>query len=58
MDGCIGALFLDLLASSGAFTKKEADEVVQVRFAFLVTTPDPTQIGESVRKGNKSGPSV
>jgi len=30
VDGCIGALFLDLLASSGAFTKKEADEVVQV----------------------------
>jgi hypothetical protein len=22
VDGCIGALFLDLLASSGAFTKK------------------------------------
>lgn len=44
VDGCIGALFLDLLASSGAFTKKEADEVVQVRFAFLVTTPD-TQHG-------------
>jgi len=33
VDGCIGALFLDLLASSCAFSKKEADEIVQVRFA-------------------------
>ncbi|KAF5839403.1 citrate synthase-like protein [Dunaliella salina] len=32
VDGCIGALFLDLLASSGAFTKKEADEVVQIGY--------------------------
>lgn len=27
VDGCIGAVFLDLLASSGAFTEKEAKEV-------------------------------
>ncbi|GFH08691.1 ATP-citrate synthase beta chain protein 2 [Haematococcus lacustris] len=32
VDGCIGALFLDLLASSGAFTKKEADEVVEIGY--------------------------
>ena len=30
VDGCIGALFLDLLASSGAFTKKEADQIVEI----------------------------
>ena len=27
VDGCIGALFLDLLSSSGAFTKVEMDQV-------------------------------
>jgi len=32
VDGCIGALFLDLLASSGAFTKKEADDIVQIGY--------------------------
>jgi citrate synthase len=32
VDGCIGALFLDLLASSGAFSKKEADEIVQIGY--------------------------
>ena len=31
VDGCIGAIFLDLLASSGVFSKKDADEIVQVR---------------------------
>ncbi len=30
VDGCIGALFLDLLASSGAFTKREADQIVEI----------------------------
>lgn len=32
VDGCIGALFLDLLASSGAFSKKEADEIVEIGY--------------------------
>ena len=32
VDGCIGALFLDLLNSSGCFTPKEADEVVQIGY--------------------------
>jgi hypothetical protein len=32
VDGCIGALFLDLLASSGAFSPREADDVVAVGY--------------------------
>lgn len=32
VDGCIGALFLDLLASSGAFSTREADDVVAVGY--------------------------
>jgi hypothetical protein len=30
VDGCIGALFLDLLASSGCFSDKESAEIVQI----------------------------
>lgn len=32
VDGCIGALFLDLLSGSGAFSKREADEVVEIGY--------------------------
>ncbi|MEW5304090.1 MAG: hypothetical protein WDW38_003413 [Sanguina aurantia] len=32
VDGCIGATFLDLLSSSGAFTAKEADEIVEIGY--------------------------
>ncbi len=32
VDGCIGALFLDLLSSSGAFTQKEMDEVISIGY--------------------------
>ena len=32
VDGCIGALFLDLLASSGAFTTREADQIVSIGY--------------------------
>ena len=32
VDGCIGALFLDLLAGSGAFTTKEADEIISIGY--------------------------
>nr|APT69332.1 ATP-citrate lyase large subunit [Dunaliella tertiolecta]APT69334.1 ATP-citrate lyase large subunit [Dunaliella tertiolecta] len=32
VDGCIGAIFLDLLASSGVFSKKDADEIVQIGY--------------------------
>jgi ATP citrate (pro-S)-lyase len=32
VDGCIGALFLDLLASSGCFSPREADDVVAVGY--------------------------
>ena len=32
VDGCIGALFLDLLSSSGAFSQKEIDEVVDIGY--------------------------
>lgn len=32
VDGCIGALFLDLLASSSAFTKSEADDIVKIGY--------------------------
>ena len=32
VDGCIGALFLDLLTGSGAFSPKEADEIVQIGY--------------------------
>jgi len=30
VDGCIGICFVDLLRGSGAFTKKEADEIVEL----------------------------
>lgn len=32
VDGCIGALFLDLLASSGCFSEREASDVVAVGY--------------------------
>jgi ATP citrate (pro-S)-lyase len=32
VDGCIGALFLDLLSSSGAFTQKEMDDVISIGY--------------------------
>ncbi|KAI8471432.1 MAG: citrate synthase-like protein [Monoraphidium minutum] len=32
VDGCIGALFLDLLSSSGAFTQKEVDDVIAIGY--------------------------
>mmetsp|Transcript_17361 Transcript_17361/g.29726 ORF Transcript_17361/g.29726 Transcript_17361/m.29726 type:complete len:614 (+) Transcript_17361:97-1938(+) len=32
VDGCIGALFLDLLASSSVFTKKEAAEIIEIGY--------------------------
>lgn len=32
VDGCIGALFLDLLSSSGAFTQKEMDDVIEIGY--------------------------
>eukprot|EP00198_Chlamydomonas_reinhardtii_P012618 XP_001701955.1 ATP citrate lyase, subunit B [Chlamydomonas reinhardtii] len=32
VDGCIGALFLDLLASSGCFSDKEAKEIVEIGY--------------------------
>ncbi|GBF97148.1 ATP-citrate lyase B [Raphidocelis subcapitata] len=32
VDGCIGALFLDLLSSSGAFSAKEVDEVISIGY--------------------------
>lgn len=32
VDGCIGALFLDLLASSSAFSKKEAEDIVEIGY--------------------------
>jgi ATP citrate (pro-S)-lyase len=32
VDGCIGALFLDLLSSSGAFTQKEMDEIIDIGY--------------------------
>lgn len=32
VDGCIGALFLDLLGSVGLFTKAEVDEIVDIGY--------------------------
>ncbi len=32
VDGCIAALFLDLLASSGAFSQREMDEVIEIGY--------------------------
>lgn len=32
VDGCIGAVFLDLLASSGCFTEKDAKEIVDIGY--------------------------
>jgi ATP citrate (pro-S)-lyase len=32
VDGCIAALFLDLLASSGSFSQKEMDEVISIGY--------------------------
>lgn len=32
VDGCIAALFLDLLASSGSFSQKEMDEIIAVGY--------------------------
>jgi len=32
VDGCIAALFLDLLASSGSFSQKEMDEVINIGY--------------------------
>lgn len=32
VDGCIAALFLDLLASSGCFTQKEMDDIISVGY--------------------------
>lgn len=32
VDGCIAALFLDLLASSGCFTQKEMDDIIAVGY--------------------------
>lgn len=32
VDGCIAALFLDLLYSSGCFTQKEMDEIISVGY--------------------------
>ena len=32
VDGCVGALFLDLLASSGAFSTKEANEIIEIGY--------------------------
>ncbi|GAX72929.1 hypothetical protein CEUSTIGMA_g384.t1 [Chlamydomonas eustigma] len=32
VDGCIGALFLDLLSSSGCFTEKEATQIVEIGY--------------------------
>lgn len=32
VDGCIAALFLDLLYSSGCFTQKEMDDIIQVGY--------------------------
>jgi ATP citrate (pro-S)-lyase len=32
VDGCIGALFLDLLESSGHFTQAEMDEIIEIGY--------------------------
>ena len=32
VDGCIGALFLDLLGSVGAFSQAEVDEIVSIGY--------------------------
>ena len=32
VDGCIAALFLDVLASSGAFEQREMDEIVEIGY--------------------------
>jgi ATP citrate (pro-S)-lyase len=32
VDGCIGALFLDLLHSSGCFSQKEMDDIISVGY--------------------------
>lgn len=32
VDGCIAALFLDLLASSGCFTKQEMDDIISIGY--------------------------
>lgn len=32
VDGCIGALFLDLLASSGCFTEKESADIIKIGY--------------------------
>lgn len=32
VDGCIGALFLDLLGSVGSFSKEEVDEIVSIGY--------------------------
>lgn len=32
VDGCIGALFIDLLVSTGQFSKKEVDDVVRIGY--------------------------
>ena len=32
VDGCIGALFLDLLGSVGAFSRAEVDEIVSIGY--------------------------
>lgn len=50
VDGCIGAIFLDLLSSSGAFTKKEADEIVAIGYlnALFVVARSIGLIGHSL----------
>lgn len=32
VDGCIGALFLDLLASSGCFSEKESNDIIKIGY--------------------------
>lgn len=52
VDGCIAALFLDLLSSSGSFTQKEIDEIINIGYlnGLFVLARSIGLIGESSRQ--------